>query len=295
MLFNPASETWTASAPAKLNLFFEVLGRRPDGFHEVVSLALPIGLSDTLHLRATTEETIRLRCDGAAEDIPTDSRNLVVRALELLRQETGHPGGAEVRLIKRIPSQAGLGGGSSDAVTALLLARRAWMLSCSDAELSAISARLGSDCPLFFHPRASLGQGRGERTQPLEPVPRLHFVLVKPPEGLSTADVYARCMTLHDGPPRDPAALAEALKTGSLDRIARNLFNRLEAPARALWPRFEEVDRELRRLDCPAVRMSGSGTAFYGLCRNARHARRAAAVLRNRLGRDNLVFATAGR
>ncbi len=295
MQIDQSGDIWTARSPAKLNLFFEVFGKRPDGFHDVASLAMPIELSDTLTMKATSGSDIRLYCEGGGNDLPTDSRNLVVRALELLRQETGHTGGAEVRLTKRIPCQAGLGGGSGNAAAALILARRAWVLDCTDAELSRLSARIGSDGPLFVHPGASLGHGRGEDLVSLKTIRRLHFVLMKPPEGLSTAHVFSRCMETHDGRNRDPRDLVQALKTGSLDGIAKNLFNRLETPARLIWPRFDEIHREMRRLDCLAVRMSGSGTAFYGLCRSARHAGRIATLLRNRLGQGNFVYATAGR
>jgi 4-diphosphocytidyl-2-C-methyl-D-erythritol kinase len=198
--------------------------------------------------------------------------------------------GARIRLFKRIPSQAGLGGGSSDAVAAIFAARCAWNLTVSNEELMKIAAEIGSDCPIFFHRNASFSWGRGEKSRQIENIPKLYFVVLKPKEGLSTANVYDKCMSCHEGQFRQAEELLEAFKSGDIARIGRCFFNRLEAPARLIWHRFDEIYRKLEKLDCLAVRMSGSGTAFYGLCRNARHARFAAAQLRQQTNQNELVF-----
>jgi 4-diphosphocytidyl-2-C-methyl-D-erythritol kinase len=264
---------WIAETPAKINLFFEVLGKRSDGFHEIVSIAVPIRLFDTLSFESTDDPQIRFDCHGGRNDVPVDETNLVVRAAKCIQQRFNVHRGAAIKLTKRIPSQSGLGGGSSDAAAALRLACRAWNLDVSDSELLPFAAELGSDCPIFFYDVPTISKGRGEQIQPLPAIPPLWFVLIKPPEGLSTAAVYAECLPLHDGQFRLPDDLMAALVSGDVHAIGRNLFNRLEVPAQKLWHRFDENKDQLLSAGCLAVQMSGSGTAFFGLCENESHAK----------------------
>ena len=262
----------TAEAPAKINLFFEVLDKRSDNFHEIVSIAVPIQLFDTLTFETTSDPLIQFDCIGG-EEIPLDDTNLVVRAAKTVQQRFNVQHGAAIRLLKRIPSQAGLGGGSSDAVAALRLACRGWNLDVSHSELLSIAAEIGSDCPIFFYDVPTISTGRGEQIQPLPPISPLWFVLLKPPEGLSTASVFAECMPIHDRQFRQPDDLITALSRGNTREIGQHLFNRLEAPAQKLWHRFDEVKDQLLAMGCLAVQMSGSGTAFFGLCENEAHAK----------------------
>ena len=272
-MFLQRTETgWLAETPAKINLFFEVLGKRSGNFHEIVSVALPIRLFDTLSFEWTDSPQIQFECIGDKE-VPHDDTNLVVKAAKLIQHRFNVPRGAAIRLTKRIPSQAGLGGGSSDAAAALRLACRTWNLDVSDTELLPIAAELGSDCPIFFCEAPTISTGRGEQIQPLPAVPTLWFVLLKPPEGLSTAAVYAECMPLHDGQFRQPNDLITALSSGDVQKIGQHLFNRLEVPAQKLWHRFGEIKEQLLAAGCLAAQMTGSGTAFFGLCRDESHAK----------------------
>jgi 4-diphosphocytidyl-2-C-methyl-D-erythritol kinase len=266
MLLQRSESGWIAETPAKINLFFEVLGKRSDGFHEIVSIAAPIRLFDTLTFDPTNDPNIQFKCIGGGKDVPSDETNIVVRAARLIQQRFNVRLGAVIRLTKRIPSQAGLGGGSSDAAAALRLACRGWNLDVPDSELLTIAAELGSDCPIFFYDGLTISRGRGEQIQPLPPILTLWLVLLKPPEGLSTADVYAECMPTHDRLFRQPVDLISALSSGDVRVISRQLFNRLEIPAQKLWYRFDEVRNRLLSSGCLAVQMSGSGTAFFGLC-----------------------------
>jgi len=267
----------TTEAPAKINLFFEVLGKRSDNFHEIVSIAVPIRLFDTLTFAATNDPLLQFECKSGGfapldKGIPLDDTNLVIRATKSIQRRFNIQHGATITLTKRIPSQAGLGGGSSDAVAALRLACRGWNLDVPDAELLPIAAEIGSDCPIFFYDVPTISTGRGEQIQPLPPIPPLWFVLLKPPEGLSTASVYAECMPLHDGQFRQSDGLIAALSEGNVQEIGQSLFNRLEVPAQKLWHRFDEVRHQLLTAGCLAVQMSGSGTAFFGLCEDKVHA-----------------------
>jgi 4-diphosphocytidyl-2-C-methyl-D-erythritol kinase len=294
MMFLYKSKTfWTAYAPAKLNLFFEVYGKRDDGFHEITSIAVPIRLYDTLIFEPTEKEEINFTCPNASSDVPDNENNLVIRAIRLLQKRTGIVRGVKIRLFKRIPSQAGLGGGSSDAATVLQTARHVWNLNITDLELLKIAAELGSDCPIFFHRNASISYGRGEIIRSIGLIPKLHFVILKPCEGLSTATVYNQCMSCHDLQFQYPEKLITELKKGDLVRIGRCFFNRLEKPAQVVWHPFHLFKQELEKFDCLTVGMSGSGTAFYGLCRNARHAACVAGQLRQRVTKNNHIFVTS--
>ena len=288
-LLRHSATEWSAEAPAKINLFFEVLGKRSDHFHEIVSIALPIRLFDTLTFKLTEEPQIQLECIGSPE-IPTDDTNLVIRAAKLIQQRFNVRHGAAITLTKRIPSQAGLGGGSSDAAVTLRLACRAWNLDVPDAELLPIAAEIGSDCPIFFYDEPTISRGRGEQIEPLSEMLTLWFVLLKPPEGLSTAAVYAECMPLHDGQFRLPDGLIKALPSGDAHNIGQHLFNRLEVPAQKLWHRFGDIREQLLSAGCLAVQMSGSGTAFFGLCKDEMHAVEAFQRLRSSSARENEIF-----
>lgn len=271
-------------APAKLNLFFEVLGKRADGYHEVETLVVPITLYDTLEFRDHPNGRISFQCQLASAsrgprgtgqgEIPEGSDNLVVRAVELVRRRANITSGAELCLAKRIPSAAGLGGGSSDAAAALIAANEGWQLGWSVSRLAELAAELGSDVPLFLTPGPAICRGRGEIIEPVGGLGNLHLVVVRPPAGLSTADVYRECRPPCD--PRPLAPLVAALRQGNLKEAGRWMFNRLESAAERLSPWIARLRHQMQRLDCLAQQMSGSGTCYFGLCRHARHARRVA-------------------
>ncbi|MBM4094302.1 MAG: 4-(cytidine 5'-diphospho)-2-C-methyl-D-erythritol kinase, partial [Planctomycetes bacterium] len=177
----------------------------------------------------------------------------------------------------------GLGGASTDAAAALVAANLGWRLGWSRAELAGIAAELGSDIPFFLGSGAALCRGRGERIEPVSLPASLPLVVVRPPEGLSTAQVYGRCRPAEDRAQAEP--LVAALQRGRLDVAARHMFNRLQAAAEQLTPWVGRLRSAFSRLDCLGHQMSGSGTSYFGICRHARHARRVAARLRSeRLG-----------
>ncbi|MEX0677190.1 MAG: 4-(cytidine 5'-diphospho)-2-C-methyl-D-erythritol kinase [Pirellulales bacterium] len=279
-------------APAKLNLFFEVLGRRGDGYHEIETLMVPVSLYDTLFAWADASGRIRLDCRWAGADsssealgrLPPEHENLAMRAVELLRTRAGVEAGLALRLVKRIPSASGLGGGSSDAAAALLAANYVWRLGFSRERLALLATELGSDVPFFLVGGAAIGRGRGERLEAVANLLPLHFVVVRPPEGLSTAEVYSQCQVARE--PRSAARLVEALRSGDTRNLRRLMYNRLEGAAESLSPWIGRIRRELSRQDCLAEQMTGSGTAYFGICRHARHARRVLGRLQARgLGR----------
>ena len=275
-------------APAKLNLFFELLGDRDDGFHEVATLMCPVNLYDTLFFRVAPAGTLRLRCrpvfglggpEGRGlQGVDAGPDNLVNRAVELVRRRAGVDFGADMLLVKRIPAAAGLGGGSSDAAAALVAANEAWQLGISRRRLSSWAAELGSDVPFFLEGGAAECRGRGERIAPVEHNCEMHFVLVRPPEGLATAAVYAAARV--SDRPRETGPLMDAFKRGDCEETGRRLWNRLQPAAKSLSPWVARLEEEFVRLGLSGHAMSGSGTSYFGICRSARHARRIAGRLR---------------
>jgi 4-diphosphocytidyl-2-C-methyl-D-erythritol kinase len=274
--------------PAKLNLFFEVLGKRADGYHEIETLMCPIDLCDTLYFQETSSENLELQCawgmtsqgGSGFDDVPRDGKNLVWRAIELVRRWTGTRQGAKLRLVKRIPTAAGLGGGSSDAAAALMAANAGWKLDLPPSELAALAAELGSDVPFFLQGGPAVCRGRGERIEPAAGLGLMNFVVVRPPQGLATAAVYGACR-----PPQSPQALqplVDALRQGDLRRSGRLLFNRLQEAAEQLSPWIARLARLMAAEDCLGHGMSGSGTAYFALFRSALLARRVARRLRAR-------------
>jgi 4-diphosphocytidyl-2-C-methyl-D-erythritol kinase len=279
--------------PAKLNLFLEVLGRRPDGFHEIETLMTPVSLFDSVSITGGPSGELRLDCRWAPgllkpaantfvnrswEPLPQDDANIAMRALRLLRDRAGVKLGATLRIIKRIPSAAGLGGGSSDGAATLVAANEHWGLRWSRDQLAELTAELGSDVPFFLGSGPAICLGRGERITPLSQPRAMHFVIACPPDGLSTAAVYKECQPSAD--PKSLAPLVDAIRLGDSRRLGESLFNRLESAAARLSPWINRVRDALAEQGCRASQMSGSGTSCFGVCSNAHHARRVAERLR---------------
>lgn len=277
--------TVTIHAPAKLNLSLAVLDRRADGYHDIESLMVPVTLHDTLHVTPTTAPGIRLRVrqggrlaglgPGFSGDVPTDSTNLVVRAAEALAREVGIDSGLEIDLLKQIPSGAGLGGGSSDAAAAMQAAADAWHIGWSSERLAALGATIGSDVPWFFTGGPAVVTGRGERVEPVEGIPSLPVVIVKPSVGLSTAAVYRGCQP--DITRRGEAMRLAIAIRGGLHAAIPFMHNALEAPARALCPEVERLLGDLHRAGAVHPMLTGSGSACFAISRTISEARHIAA------------------
>ncbi len=293
-------------APAKLNLFLDVLGRRGDGFHDLETLMVPVRLADQVSLTPTrpTAQPGEILLDvhtcwpisspSLLPVVPAGPDNLVVKSLKLFQKRSGCHLGARVELVKRIPMAAGLGGGSSDAAAALRLANRAWRVNWDADRLNELAVELGSDIPFFLSHGAAICRGRGERVERLPPLPPLYFVIVKPAEALGAGQVY----NAHDSLAEENPPIAH----GQLNRLIANLYlgawhdvgmwmhNRLQTAASLLSPCVEQLRRVFAEFDFVAHQLTGSGSAYFGICRHAAHARRLASIFRTRqLG---LVYAT---
>ncbi len=240
------------TAPAKVNLFLEVLGRRPDGYHEVATVLQEIDLADDLS--AEPADTFTLSCTGLA--IPPDGgggENLVLKAARLLAREAGVKEAVAFRLHKRIPAGAGLGGGSSDAAAALKACCRLWGLEPAAARGPA--AAVGSDVPFFLEGGTALCTGRGERIERLPSPPVRPLILVWPGIHLGTQEVYG-ALGGDFSDRRSPEKFVNTLLQNKMD-----LFNRLEIPALKLRPELSVLKQGMGE----GTLMSGSGSAFFRL------------------------------
>jgi 4-diphosphocytidyl-2-C-methyl-D-erythritol kinase len=273
-----------ARSPAKLNLLLSICGRRPDGFHELETLMIKVSLFDTLTFLPRRDDALTLRLRPTSADlaaIPTGPENLVLRAAELLRQRAGVDLGADVVLDKRIPAEAGLAGGSGNAAATLAGLNRLWRLNLDREELTSLAAGLGSDIPFFLsQSNAAIARGRGEQTEAVSIGGPLHFVLVKPPFGLSTADVYRSFAERgRFGTGRSEPLVAD-LAAGRLASASRRMTNDLTPAAEHLRPELLELRSRLARECTHGGLMTGSGSVCFGLCGSAREATTAAARLR---------------
>ena len=260
-----------------------MLGRRPDGYHELETLFERIDLADELAFEPLAGG-ITVTCDDPTLDCGPE--NLVTQAARLLQQTCRTTQGAAIRLTKRIPIAGGLGGGSSDAATALIGLNRLWQLGLSQARLQEFGARLGSDVPFFLQEAAfAIGRGRGEQCEPLTgAVPTLWHVLVAPDKRLSTKEIYEafdRQESVLTEPRASLTMCLHALRNGSLGELAKGLVNDLEPEAIRRCPVIRDLQHVLRAAGCLGVLVSGSGPSVFGVCRDAAQAHRTAQVIRS--------------
>ena len=255
-----------AEAFAKVNRSLVVLGKRPDGYHELDTLFQAVGLTD----RLSFEESDGLTLEVDDPSIPSGAENLVLRAARALAEAAGVRPRAAIVLEKRIPSGGGLGGGSSDAAVALLGLSALWQLDLPLESLLEVGACLGSDVPFFLHGGTARGLGRGERIEPLPDLPEEGVVLVMPPFSVATPDVFRRLGSpAWDGRPAEPPGAG-----AGPDR------NDLEPAAEALFPALRDVRESLAAAGATRARLSGSGSTVFGLFPDLAAASEAARRLR---------------
>jgi 4-diphosphocytidyl-2-C-methyl-D-erythritol kinase len=258
-------------AHAKINLDLRVLGTRPDGYHELRTVFQSIALHDTIEC-LPGDGPLRLEC--AAAGVPLDRSNLVWRAAEALwhaLRRTGPVRGVRIRLCKRIPVQAGLGGGSADAAATLVALARAWRVAVQPNQLVDVAASIGADVPFFLSGGTALGLGRGDEIYPLADLPRHWVVLLVPGFGVSTAEAYSwwdEERALARGTiVREPQHVP-----GPWPSRAAQMVNDLEPLIARHHPEIETMKQALRRAGAVAAAMSGSGSAVFGLFRQRRDA-----------------------
>ncbi|NOX19951.1 MAG: 4-(cytidine 5'-diphospho)-2-C-methyl-D-erythritol kinase [Nitrospirae bacterium] len=253
-------------APAKINWCLYVLGKRPDGYHEIWSVMQKISLYDTLQIKILDKDQISVVVEPDIEVKPEE--NLVYRAAELLKEYTGFKGGARIYVKKEIPLQAGLGGGSTDAAYTLMGLNRLWGLGLGRAELINIGAEIGSDVPFFFTDSIAVVSGRGETVEPIKGKPEKRLLLiVKPGFGMSTKRAYqlVKPTSLSD---KRKLEIIEKIIDKDLQNLAACLRNDLEPGVIELHPVIKEIKIALTEAGALGALMSGSGSAVFGLFRD---------------------------
>ena len=258
-----SARTVRLRAPAKLNLTLEVLGGRPDGYHEVRTVLQAVELADRLELEEAEVVSLEEAPSGA---VPVDG-NLVLEAAELLRREVGVQAGARIRLTKRIPVSAGLGGGSSDAAATLLGLRRLWGLDLTEGHLLDIASRLGSDVPFFIRGGTAVGVGRGQELTPLPTPVGISAVIVAFSDEAGprkTARLYALVtQDLHASDGSRTGEVARRIRSG--EPLEGALFNVFDAVAPSAHPRFSSAAADLLAAGASEVHLTGTGPSLYAL------------------------------
>jgi len=287
-------ERFTLPAFAKINLGLRVLGRRPDGYHEIRTLFQTVTLQDRLTFEPLEGGRLELVC--SAPDVPSDESNLVHRAAAVLRERFGVNSGARIYLEKTIPAGGGLGGGSSDAAVALVGLACLWGLAAGGDELAALGARLGADVPFFLTGGTALGAGTGADITPLADAPERHLLVVAPGVKVSTAEAYkalnAAALTKAGGAANLSVSRAESQIWDSHRGGLRNDF---EPAVFRLYPEIMRArDALVAAGDGPAA-LSGSGSSVFGVFGSAGEAERARGALRREPGWEVFRCATLPR
>lgn len=260
--------------PAKLNIRLKVTGRRPDGYHELVSIMVPVDLFDLLEITATPGRNADLACSGLP--VPRDETNLVSRAAGAFFSRTGREQGLFIRLVKNIPVAAGMGGGSSDAAATLLSLNEMWGHPLSLKALHEIAAGLGADVPFFLYCRPSLATGIGDLLEPLPNWPKRWYVVVAPRLHISTSWAFQN--------------LKLELTAGEYDYIKKYLVenpeaispileNDLEKVTSASFPMIGAIKRQLLDAGAEGAMMTGSGPTVFGVFRSSGEAEGARAYM----------------
>jgi 4-diphosphocytidyl-2-C-methyl-D-erythritol kinase len=273
----PGNETATYRSRAKINLYLDVLDRRPDGFTNIETIFQSIDLWDELRFSPAPDGT-RFTCNLSA--LANPAGNLAVRAAERIRRHTGERRGVAIHLEKRIPVAAGLAGGSGNAAATLIALNECWDLALPPETLADLAAELGSDVPYCLTGGTVAATGRGELMEPLPPLPPQWLVLAHPPLEITAGHAYGHPrLTRNLTPPENGKtpqfrAALDALGQGD---VAGLVFNRMETGVFHDHPELAALKDALLDAGCAASAMSGSGPTVFGLCDSEAAARRAAA------------------
>jgi 4-diphosphocytidyl-2-C-methyl-D-erythritol kinase len=261
-------------APAKVNLRLDVLGKRPDGYHEIKTWIYPISLADELHIEKVSSAKITI--SSSLPDLPLGEENLTHRAAALFIKERGLSGGVQIDIIKRIPLAAGLGGGSSDAAAVLRAINILWGADVPQEGLMEMGAKVGMDVPFFIVGKGAIMGGKGEQLIKLLPPLKLWMLLINPGPPLSTKQVYEQGKW---GLTKDSGDNRILMPSQDLEKMGTFLRNDLEGPALKLMPLIDNMKRCLLDIGAKGILMTGSGPTVFGLFEEEAEARRAAADL----------------
>lgn len=254
-------------AYAKVNLTLDVLGKRDDGYHDIVSIMQSVSLSDELTMERTTEADGRIEVAWSREE-PCDEKNTVFRACKLMLDRYKLKGGVKVYIEKNIPVAAGLGGGSADAAAALEGMNELFDLKLTDAELQKVGVRIGADVPFCISKGAAIAEGIGERLVSFDAHIDCYVVLVKPDINVSTKEVYEQIdNTVLPRRPDTNLAIG-AMKASDFKNLGQNLYNVMEFVTAKRYPIVREIKQRMTIQGANGALMSGSGPTVYGIFQN---------------------------
>ena len=266
-------------AYGKINLTLDVLGLRPDGYHDLKSVMQTVSLYDVVELELGTKAPWSVAC--GKEDIPNDERNLAWKAAKVFFDATGKdPDGLTIRIDKRIPSGAGMGGGSADAAAVLRSLNSHYKNPFSVMELADLGAKVGSDVPFCVLGGTAMAEGRGERLRSLPAMPQCAIVLCKPDFSVSTPVLFRKLDQVSVLQHPDNEKMEDAIRSGNLMEIARNVYNVFDPVVSADHPEIDHIKSVYDRFGAIARQMTGSGSVVFAIMPDELCAARAAAELR---------------
>ncbi len=274
-------------APAKINLFLNVINKRQDGYHELETILQKIELYDTIILEKKDEE-IELECSEVA-----GAENLAYKAANLLKQELGVKKGVRIKVEKNIPIAAGLGGGSSDAATTLIGLNKLWHLDLTQNDLISLAAKLGADVPFFiFNEGLALGTGIGTIITPLPALPQFWLIMICPKIKISTTKIYKSLNFMLTNASIKGKIIEIAIKEANIEKISRLLYNTLEEVVLPKYRIIKRLKEELLNAGALGALMSGSGSTVFGIVKTKSEALN----IYNKLkGGDELIFVTKNK
>lgn len=259
---------------AKLNLYLEVLNIRKDSYHNIKTIFERIDLCDKIILKPRQDKKIKLICSSS--ETPQDNTNLAYRSAKLLQTSLSINKGVDIKIIKRIPVSAGLGGGSSNAASVLLGLNKLWKLNLTQAQLLNFAGKIGSDVPFFiYNVTFAEGRGRGDEIKPLKALNQMRFwhVLVVPKIKVSSKKIYQKWDSLRiklTKPKYDVRMLILGLRKFNLSLLGKTLFNSLEEATTKVYPEVNRIKEGLKAMGVKSILMSGSGPAVFGIVSSRR-------------------------
>ncbi len=271
---------------AKINLGLDVIGRRPDGYHDIITIMQEIDLRDKIVLEKIGEGII---IESNKEDLPTNSDNLVYKVWELMRDKYSLKGGLRCYIEKNIPVAGGLAGGSTDAAAALRGINELWGLGLASEDLEALASSLGADIPFCLRGGTLLARGIGDEFEDIGSLAGLNVLLVNPKIGISTREVYEGLDLSRR--PGDFSEIIRAVKARDLDGLGEKLYNRLEENVVIKYPEINNLKELMLKYNASGTLMSGSGSTVFGIFKNMEDLNRCSEKIKTRF-KDYIVVGT---
>jgi len=250
-------------APAKVNLYLRIIGKRTDGYHDIETIFQSVSLFDEIYLEEINSPEIKIECNHP--QVPFREGNNVYQAVILLREHTGISRGIKIRLNKKIPVGGGLGGAATDAAAVLEGLNQLWQLNLPRESLFHLACKIGADVPFFLLRGTVLGEGRGDELKVLSPLPPVWLVIINPGFPTSTAKIYQRVRVELTNRSNDIKIMINAIESGNIKLLSRYLRNDLEAVVFPQFPILQQLKEKMIRLGALGALMAGSGSSIFGL------------------------------